>query len=168
MSVSPGIVNQAVITCYVVCSLQALYFAFLSSYTQALFFPSAAGLLFWIFSSPYSPWYSVILTIWSIWWVEWWRIREKELSVRWGTLGSFRAEKRRPQFRADKRTSGEDLSQAFPWWKRELRIISSLPIILFFAAVLAALLTAIFILEAFVTQFYQGPLHEYIVRGSIY
>lgn len=61
--------------------------------------------------------------------------------------------------------SGEDDAQAFPWWKRELRIVSSLPIILFFAAVLAALLTAIFLFEAFVTQFYQGPMHEYIVRG---
>jgi anoctamin-10 len=146
---------------------QSLYFAFLSSYTQALFFPSAVGLLFWFFSSPYSPWYSVILTMWSVWWVEWWRIREKELSVRWGTLGSFRAEKRRPKFQGEKGKSGEDnFAQAFPWWKRELRIVASLPTILFFVVILAALLTAIFIVEAFVTQFYQGPLQEYIVRNQ--
>jgi anoctamin-10 len=87
------------------------------------------------------------------------------LSVRWGTLGSFRAEKRRPQFRCENgKASDGSAAQPFPWWKRELRIISSLPIILFFAGVLAAILTAIFILEAFVTQFYRGPLHDYIVR----
>ncbi|KAF8586456.1 DUF590-domain-containing protein [Ramaria rubella] len=141
----------------------ALYFAFLSSYTQALFFPSAIGILFWALSSPYSPWYSAILTIWSIWWVEWWRIREKVLSVRWGTLGSFRAEKRRPEFRGQEGKSAEGrLETTFPWWKRELRMATSLPIILFFAAILAALLTAIFVFEAFVTRFYQGPLHQYI------
>ena len=89
--------------------------------------------------------------------------------MRWGTLGSFRAEKRRPQFRSENGKSGEgNVAQDFPWWKRELRIVSSLPIILFFAAVLAAILTVIFILEAFVTQFYRGPLHDYIVRDNGY
>ncbi|KAF8511795.1 DUF590-domain-containing protein [Hysterangium stoloniferum] len=141
----------------------ALYFAFLSSYTQALFFPTALGVLFWLFASPYSSWYSILLGIWSICWVEWWRIRQRALSVRWGTLGSFRGEKRRPEFRGGQGNStlgrGEE---AFPWWKRELRIVSSLPMILIFGGILGALLTAIFIFEAFVTQLYQGPFHQYI------
>jgi hypothetical protein len=46
---------------------------------------------------------------------------------------------------------------------RELRVLASVPVILLFAGILAALLTGIFVLEAFVTQLYTGPGHKYIV-----
>jgi hypothetical protein len=42
-------------------------------------------------------------------------------------------------------------------------MVASFPVILFFALVLAALLTSIFVFEAFVTQLYTGPGHKYIV-----
>ena len=42
-------------------------------------------------------------------------------------------------------------------------MVASVPVILLFAAVLAALLTAIFVFEAFVTHLYTGPGHKYIV-----
>lgn len=123
----------------------ALYFAFLASYTKFLIFISAAGALFYFFAVPYSTLFSSILLVWSVTFVEWWRIKQRILSVRWGTRGSFRVEKRRAQY------------QPVAWWRRELRILSSLPVILFFAAVLASVLTGIFVFEAFVTQLYKGP-----------
>jgi hypothetical protein len=83
------------------------------------------------------------------------------LSVRWGSYGSFRVEKRRPHFRGDKQTTNDDES-SFPWWKREARIVASLPVILIFASVLVAILSGIFVFEAFVTQLYTGPGHRYI------
>jgi len=43
-------------------------------------------------------------------------------------------------------------------------MIASFPIILMFAGVLAALLTGIFVFEAFVTELYTGPGQKYIVR----
>ncbi len=42
-------------------------------------------------------------------------------------------------------------------------MLASLPIVLLFAGVLVALLTGIFVFEAFVTQLYTGPGHQYIV-----
>ncbi|KAF8877895.1 calcium-activated chloride channel-domain-containing protein [Infundibulicybe gibba] len=129
----------------------ALYFSFLSSYTRALIFPAILGVVFYFFGTPYSPLYSTLVFVWSVVFVEWWRVRERIISLRFGTRGSFRVEKRRAQY-----------IPGFAWWKRELRMVASLPIILLFAGVLAALLTGIFVFEAFVTQLYTGPGHKYI------
>jgi len=129
----------------------ALYFAFLSSYSTSLIYVSLVGLMFYYLKLSYSPVYSAILVIWSISFIEYWRIRQRILSIRWGTRGSFRVERRRANY--------EDIvgGGRFPWWKRDLRILASIPVILFFAGILAALLLAIFVVEAFVTQLYTGP-----------
>lgn len=135
----------------------SLYFKFLHSYTRALIFPAILGASFYLFGSPYSPLYSTILLLWSIIFVEWWRVQERLISLRFGTRGSFRVEKRRAQY-----------TPGFPWWKRELRMLASLPVILLFAGILFALLTGIFVFEAFVTQLYTGPGHRYLVRMVLY
>ncbi|KAJ7036619.1 calcium-activated chloride channel-domain-containing protein [Mycena alexandri] len=129
----------------------AMYFSFLHSYTQALVFPAVLGVLFYFFGSPYSPIYSILIVLWSVVYVEWWRVRERILSLRFGTRGSFRVERRRAQY-----------VEGFPWWKHELRMVASLPVILLFAGVLLSILTGIFVFEAFVTQLYTGPGHKYI------
>ena len=134
----------------------ALYFHFLSFYTKHLLFISGVGVVSYFFAPPYSPAYSTILLVWSIVFVEWWRIRQRQLSVRWGTKGSFRVEKRRAQY------------VPLSWWRNDLRVIASLPVILFFASVLAVLLTGIFVFEAFVTQLYTGPGHQLIVSPNFY
>lgn len=129
----------------------AIYFHFLSFYTKHLLFISAVGIGFYFFGVPYSTLYSSILLLWSITFVEWWRIKQRQLSVRWGTKGSFRVEKRRAQY------------VPLSWWRKDLRALASLPVILFFASILAVLLTAIFVFEAFVTHLYTGPGHKLIV-----
>ena len=138
----------------------ALYYSFLSSYALALVFPALIGVAFWRFEQPYNPIYSTLVVIWSVVFVEWWRIRERRLSVRWGTRGAAKVEKMRIQYRPTTTSyeGGED--GGFPWWKREFRIIMSLPVIAVAALILAMLLTGIFILEAFVTQLYTGPGHQ--------
>jgi anoctamin-10 len=130
----------------------ALYFIFLSSYTKALVFPAILGVLFYFFGTPYSPLYSILLVLWSIGFVEWWRVTERIIAMRHGTRGSFRVEKRRARYIA-----------GFSWWVRDIRMATCVPVILLFIAVLAALLTGIFAFEAFVTQLYTGPGHKYIV-----
>ena len=134
----------------------ALYFHFLSFYTKHLLFISGVGIASYFFAPPYSPTYSSILLLWSIVFVEWWRIRQRQLSVRWGTKGSFRVEKRRAQH------------VPLSWWRKDLRALASLPLILFFASVLAVLLTGIFVFEAFVTQLYTGPGHQLIVSRTTF
>lgn len=130
----------------------ALYFAFLASYTKSLIVPAALGLFAHFFLPPYAPIYSILLCLWSIVFVEWWRIHERKLSLRFGTRGSFKVEKRRVQYKP-----------GMSWWVRELRILASIPVIIFFAGILSAILTGIFIFEAFVTQLYEGPGKQLIV-----
>jgi anoctamin-10 len=130
----------------------ALYFAFLSSYTSFLVVLAILGLAAYFFFPPYSPVYSILLSIWSIAFVEWWRIHERILSLRFGTRGSFRVEKRRVQYKP-----------GMSWWVRELRVLASIPIIILFGGLLSALLTMIFVFEAFVTELYQGPGKQLIV-----
>jgi anoctamin-10 len=143
----------------------ALYYSFLATYTKALLFPTFLGITFWKFGAPYHPLYSALVVLWSIGMVEWWRIRERKLAVRWCSRGAFRVEKRRVEFDAviGKRSSAPDNSDdndAFPWWKREIRILTSLPVILLAALALTGLLTGLFIIEAFVTHLYTGPGHQ--------
>ena len=110
------------------------------------------GLISHFVLPPYSPIYSILIAIWSIFFVEWWRVRERILSLRFGTRGSFKVEKRRFQYKA-----------GMSWWVRELRVLASVPVILLFAGILGAILTGIFVFEAFVTELYTGPGEQLIV-----
>ena len=116
--------------------------------------PAVLGILFHLRGKLYSPVYSFLLVLWSIGFVEWWRVRERIIAMRNGTRGSFRVEKRRAQYH-----------EGFPWWMREIRMATSVPVILLFIVVLLTLLTAIFVFEAFVTRLYTGPGHKFIVRS---
>ena len=130
----------------------AYYFAFLASYTHFLIVPAVLGIFAHFFLPPYSPIYSILLFLWSIIFVEWWRVHERILGLRFGTRGSFKVEKRRPQYKS-----------SINWWAQELRILATIPIILLWAGILATLLTSIFVFEAFITRLYQGPGKQVVV-----
>lgn len=141
----------------------ALYFGFLNFYFQALAPAALLGLTFWLLGRPFSPVYSLGLVSWSCLFVELWRMKERKLAVRWGTLGVSQVDRRRHDFvprttRIDPAT--EEPEEVFEWWRRELRVILSLPIVAFFASVLAATMTLMFVVEIFVTQLYHGPLKQ--------
>ncbi|KAJ2930954.1 hypothetical protein H1R20_g6155, partial [Candolleomyces eurysporus] len=125
----------------------AYYFAFLSSYTHWLVIPAALGFLaHFTAGGAYNPLYSVAVAVWSICFVEWWRVHERILGLRFGTRGAFKVERRRAQYVPN-----------MPWYTREIRILATLPIIALFGFVLVSILTAIFVFEAFITHLYEGP-----------
>ncbi|KAG8860323.1 hypothetical protein FRB96_003972 [Tulasnella sp. 330] len=140
----------------------ALYFAFLSFYSRALIFPGALGAVMFFLAPPFHPAYSTLISLWSIFFVEAWRIRERTLSVIWGSYGCERVERRRSEFKGAGDASEVSDDSLFPWWKRELRVMAGLPVIAFFATALFVVLTLIFIVEAFVTQLYTGPGVQYV------
>jgi anoctamin-10 len=101
----------------------------------------------------------MLLLLWSTIFVEYWKVCERKISIRWGSHGSFRVEKRRHDFDPDYDSEirwRSDLS-------RLLRILASVPIIIAFAGILTIILTGIFVLEAFVTRLYTGPGYKFIV-----
>lgn len=128
----------------------AFYFGFLLYYFQSLASAAAIGGAFWLTGSPYHPLYSLALVCWACFFVESWRIKERKLAVRWGTLGCGEVDTRRLGFKAFKKetdkVTGEEV-EVFEWWRRELRVAGSVPAIIFFAGLLGLTLTTMFIVE---------------------
>lgn len=138
----------------------AFYFGFLLYYFQSLASVAAIGGSFWLAGMPYHPIYSVALVLWACIFVESWRIRERKLAVRWGTLGCGGVESRRLGFKPRRvevdKVTGEE-AEIFEWWRRELRMAGNIPAVLFFAALLGLTLTTMFVTEVFVSRLYDGP-----------
>lgn len=78
-------------------------------------------------------------------------MHERVLSVRWHTRGSFNVERRRAQYVDN--TS---------WKQRDLRLAAFGPILVVAAGFLASIITGLFVFEAFLTQLYTGPGHQYV------
>lgn len=139
----------------------AIYFGFLLFYFQSLGPIALMGFIFWAAGLPYHAIYSLTLVIWSCFFVESWRMKEKKLAVRWGTSGLHKVASRRTGFRprvirTDPVTG--DREEVFEWWRREIRSICSIPVMLIFASLLGLTLTSMFTIEVFVTKLYTGPL----------
>ncbi|KAJ8694723.1 hypothetical protein PTI98_007374 [Pleurotus ostreatus] len=138
----------------------ALYFAFLRTYASSLLLPAVLGVTFYFLDKPYHPAYAFALLLYSTVFTEYWRVYERLFTSRFYPKGRFQpstslASMSTSSFTREKveRTHNSGIA----WWKRDLRILASFPIISVFAGLLALLLTAIFVFEAFVTQLYTGP-----------
>jgi anoctamin-10 len=144
----------------------ALYFAFLSTYTNSLTFISVIGTLFYFFETEaYSPYYSILLLLWSTFFVEYWSVCERKLAVRWSTKGVFEVEQR-------KYHNVKKAKQDGSWWKSDtkklLRVVASFSMLFVCMLILAVLLTVIFILEAFIPILYTGPGSQLVVRSMVF
>lgn len=137
-----------------------MYFAFLRYYFAALIPATAVGVLTWAASTgSFSPLYSIAIVLWSILFVEWWKIKERKLAVRWGTykasLATPRAQFKGVETKLDP-VSGEKINHQ-PWHITELRVLSSVPVVLAFAAILVAVICGVFTTEVLLTEVYDGP-----------
>ena len=128
------------------------YFIFLRTYFRSLFIPSIVGLINWKYGDQFNLYYGLFISIWSCAFVEYWKIREKMIAIKWNCEGSKNVEMTRENV----------LNKNDNWLFRELKILISIPILLIFAMLLISLLTFIFMIEAFGIQFYNGPYKSYI------
>lgn len=139
-----------------------MYFAFLRAYFASLVPPSVFGFLTWIAGNNFSPFYSFAIVLWSVCFVEWWRIKERMLSIRWGTYNASLATPR-GQFKGTVQqidpVSGNSI-KIQPWHVTELRVLSSVPIIFVFAALLIAVISGVFTTEVLLTEVYDGPFQS--------
>lgn len=65
----------------------AFYFCFMQSYIIALIFPSVTGLLAYFFLHRVSLSYAIVTVIWCVVFLEYWRLEEISLSLRWRVRG---------------------------------------------------------------------------------
>ena len=120
---------------------------------------STLGIVSFFFLDAYSELYSISLLIWSVVFVEWWRIKERKLAVHWGVRGADAVE---TSFRAEFRPDNDS------WWKQELKMIASLPVIAIFGVLLVGLMTLIFVVESFLVLLYEGPGQDYAVGFELF
>ena len=93
--------------------------------------------------------------------VEYWKVVERKISIRWGTYGARQAEKPRHDY-VESDPLGEDL-------RRAAQMVKSIPSILGFGVLLAGILTTLFSIEAFISRLYTEPFNQlHIVSGTTY
>lgn len=139
------------------------YFAFLNFYFQALILPTASGLLFWLIGIEYSSAYAIILTLWSITFLETWKVKEKLLAIKWNSFNCHKVEKKRVEFIPEKVVKHFVTNEPvgyFPWWKREARKFVTIPVFVLFGIGISALITVITAIELVIAEVYTGPFKK--------
>lgn len=127
--------------------------------------PAGLGILGWLYLGPYSIVYGTVLCIWCIVFVEYWKIRETDLSQRWDVKGVGRLKVNRKQYVWEKEVtdpiSGQ-VKHVFPGWKQFTRQLLLVPFASVASIALGALIVASFASEVFISEVYDGPFKEYL------
>lgn len=144
----------------------AFYFAFLQTYLVFLLFPAITGLLAWLFLPHYSLVYAIITSLWCTVFLEFWKLRETDLSLRWDVKGVGNLKVNRPKFRYDSKilnaATGE-IKYHFPPWKRIARQALQIPFTIAALFTLGALIVFVFAVEVLISELYDGPFKVWLV-----
>jgi hypothetical protein len=145
----------------------AFYFAFMQSYFSFLLFPAAFGLAAWMMLGKFSWFYALVNCLWSVVFFEHWKMKEVDLAVRWGVRGVSRIQHPRPQFQFERESvdpvTGEIVKVYSPF-KRLARQLLQVPFAAACMVVLGGLIVGCFAIEIFITEVYNGPFKQYLVR----
>ncbi|KAF7590319.1 hypothetical protein BBP40_002969 [Aspergillus hancockii] len=143
----------------------AFYFAFIHCYSTFLIFPAAWGIFSWLYLGPYSPICALVNCLWCIVFVEYWKIRETDLSLRWNVKGVGTLKVNRPQYTWDKEVrdsvTGETV-RVFPAHKQLSRQMLLLPFATVASLALGTLIVITFALEILISEVYTGPFKDYL------
>lgn len=119
----------------------------------------------WWFLGSYSIIYGSALCVWCIVFVEFWKIREVDLSLRWNVKGVGNLKVNRTQYQWEKEVkdpvSGQ-VTHTFPGWKQFLRQILLVPFASVASVALGTLIVVTFASEVFISEVYNGPLKGYL------
>ncbi|KAI1434541.1 DUF590-domain-containing protein [Xylaria sp. CBS 124048] len=143
----------------------AFYFAFMHSYFAFLLFPAAFGTAVYLLLGRYSWLYTIVNSLWSVIFFEWWKKKEVDLAVQWGVRGVSRIEHPRSQFQWDYEApdpiTGE-LVKCYPPTKRLRTQLLQIPFALVCVIILGSLYIICFGIEVFITQVYDGRFKSYL------
>ncbi|KAF5545138.1 IST2 [Fusarium mexicanum] len=98
----------------------AFYFAFIQAYLLFLTFPAITGVIAWLWLPRYSLAYGILTSVWCTVFLEYWKIQEIDLSLRWNVKGIQHVKVNRPQFKYDYEyvDEGGRKHYYFPRWKK--------------------------------------------------
>lgn len=130
-----------------------------------LIFPATTGVIAWMFFAKYSLVYAITTSIWCTVFLEYWKVQEVDLSIRWNARGVNKSKVNRPQFRYEQRLvdSNGRVRHYFPKWKQITRQLLQIPFILVATAALGAMICGVFAVEILISEVYEGPYQFYLV-----
>jgi hypothetical protein len=144
----------------------AFYFAFVQSYFKFLVFPAAAGFAAWMLLGQFSVFYALLSCLWSVVFFEYWKQREVDLAVQWGTRGVSSIQHQRPDFKweyeVEDPVTGEPKKVYSPYLRFRTQALQ-IPFALACILVLGSLVVTCNSLEIFINEVYNGPFKQYLV-----
>ncbi|KAL3448384.1 calcium-activated chloride channel-domain-containing protein [Aspergillus insuetus] len=143
----------------------AFYFAFIQSYSSFLVFPAGWGMVSWWYWGSYSIPFALGNCLWAIVFVEYWKIRETDLALRWQVKGVGVLKVTRAKYVWEKEirdpNTGE-MVQYFSPYRQFLRQLLLVPFASVASLALGGLIVVTFALEVFISEVYTGSLKGYL------
>ncbi|KAF5675794.1 IST2-like protein [Fusarium heterosporum] len=142
----------------------AFYFAFIQTYIIFLAFPAITGVIAWLWLPRYSFAYGILTSVWCTVFLEYWKIQEIDLSLRWSVRGIHHVKVNRPQFKYETAYTDEGGRKHyyFPRWKKVVRQLLQIPFLLFAFLALGVTIVAVFTIEILISETYAGPYKDYL------
>ena len=144
----------------------AFYFAFIQTYLVFLVFPAFAGVVAWLLRSKYSLTYGIVTCIWCTVFLEYWKIQQVDLSIRWNVRNVSSTKVTRSEFKWETQTVDEVTGQTqlhFPRWKQGLRQLLQIPFVILSALALGCIIASVFALEILIAEVYTGSYKNIVV-----
>lgn len=120
-----------------------------------------------MYRGPYSITFAIVNCLWCVVFVEYWRLKETDLSIRWGVKGVGVLKVNRVQYHWEKevldRITGE-VRKVFPAQKQLMRQLLQLPFTLLASLALGTLIIITFAMEVIIGELYHGPFKYFLVR----
>ncbi|KAL9563562.1 hypothetical protein ACKAV7_012230 [Fusarium commune] len=142
----------------------AFYFAFIQAYLLFLTFPAITGVIAWLWLPRYSLAYGILTSVWCTVFLEYWKIQETDLSLRWNVKGIHHVKVNRPQFKYDYEyvDEGGRKHYYFPRWKKVVRQLLQIPFLIVAFLALGITIIAVFTIEILISETYAGPYKDYL------
>ncbi|KAF5597917.1 IST2 [Fusarium pseudocircinatum] len=142
----------------------AFYFAFIQAYLLFLTFPAITGVIAWLWLPRYSLAYGILTSVWCTVFLEYWKIQELDLSLRWNVKGIHHVKVNRPQFKYDYEyvDEGGRKHYYFPRWKKVVRQLLQIPFLIVAFLALGITIIAVFTIEIMISETYAGPYKDYL------
>lgn len=121
----------------------------------------------WFLGAKYSLTYAILTCLWCTVMLEYWKIRQTDLSIRWNSKNVNTVKADRPQFRWERvffDGTGEK-QHYFPKWKQGIRMLLQIPFVLLSAIALGAIIVGVFALEIMISECYSGSYKGVVVSS---
>ncbi|KAK7924725.1 hypothetical protein PG985_006779 [Apiospora marii] len=116
-------------------------------------------------SSPkYSLVYAIITLLGCTVFLEYWKIQQDDLSIRWNVRGVGSLKQNRPTYHYEKVVvdSAGRKKHLYPRWKSIVRQMAQIPFFILAVLVLGLTITAVYAMEILLSEAYQGPYQSYL------